>query len=391
MTNTLIQISEVVVALVTTLISVAAKKFTYGIHTLSIIFCYSFTYFLSIYSSIMLLDTSHAISWLERRLCFMNHIGTSYLIFSAFAGILFILISYLLTVREIDRGDATTNTYSRIIGKRFLNLFEYVRILRWTVIIPITADPWHLEVMRRASLDPISMEPSTGMMDDFSRIMSDSLGDISILLNLSDKLSLFMIIIISSLVLVISSIISGANTINLLFSINLVFISSGLLFAAIGAEFLGLIMILIYSGAILVLFLYLVMVVDSPKFISRIFSYTKVLLISISIFLLYIIIEFFSSSASAIVFNGVDIITQPDNIHIFSTIGSLLYIERFLDVILLGIILLLGLFGTILIILRKSSVTRSREIFKGVINTLDSEIPEPFNYEKALASLRIWF
>ena len=68
----------------------------------------------------------------------------------------------------------------------------------------------------------------------------------------------FSIISIASAVMVIAT----RNTVHAVFFLILDFISVGCLFIMIGAEFLGMIMLIVYVGAVAVLFLFVVMMLN---------------------------------------------------------------------------------------------------------------------------------
>ena len=68
----------------------------------------------------------------------------------------------------------------------------------------------------------------------------------------------FSIIAIFSALMVITS----RNTINSVFFLILDFISVGCLFIMVGAEFLGMILLIVYVGAVAVLFLFVVMMLN---------------------------------------------------------------------------------------------------------------------------------
>ena len=87
----------------------------------------------------------------------------------------------------------------------------------------------------------------------------------------------FSIIAIFSSLMVITS----KNTVNSVFFLILDFISVGCLFIMIGAEFLGMIILIVYVGAVAVLFLFVVMMLNVAEqkqswFIGKkIYSYTS--------------------------------------------------------------------------------------------------------------------
>ena len=59
------------------------------------------------------------------------------------------------------------------------------------------------------------------------------------------------------------------NTVNSVFFLILVFVSISILFIMIGAEFLGMIMLIVYVGAVAVLFLFVVMMLNITEQVTR--------------------------------------------------------------------------------------------------------------------------
>ena len=81
----------------------------------------------------------------------------------------------------------------------------------------------------------------------------------------------FSIIAICSAVMVVAS----KNTVHSVFFLILDFISISCLFIMIGAEFLGMIMLIVYVGAVAVLFLFVVMMLNVAQQKNQWFSATK--------------------------------------------------------------------------------------------------------------------
>ena len=78
----------------------------------------------------------------------------------------------------------------------------------------------------------------------------------------------FSVIAIFSSLMVITS----RNTINSVFFLILDFISVGCLFIMVGAEFLGMIILIVYVGAVAVLFLFVVMMLNVAQQKNQWFS-----------------------------------------------------------------------------------------------------------------------
>ena len=155
-----------------------------------------------------------------------------------------------------------------------------------------------------------------------------------------------------SLIAIISAIMVTAskNTVHSVFFLILDFISISCLFIMIGAEFLGMIMLIVYVGAVAVLFLFVVMMlnvgVDQIKTQARkyLFSGTLVALI----LLLELIFSF--SNLDVIYTQSNTVLSEVSNTH---AIGQVLYTDYFLPFQIAGCILLVAMLGAIILTLRK--------------------------------------
>ena len=166
----------------------------------------------------------------------------------------------------------------------------------------------------------------------------------------------FSIIAVFSAIMVIAS----KNTVHSVFFLILDFISISCLFIMIGAEFLGMIMLIVYVGAVAVLFLFVVMMLNVAQqkdewFKGKIFTSHIPFgtLISIIIFLELIIViggwKYKPDLPSAKLINFDQNIT---NTHL---IGNTLYTDYIHLFQLSGMILLVAMIGAIVLTFRKRS------------------------------------
>ena len=163
----------------------------------------------------------------------------------------------------------------------------------------------------------------------------------------------FSIIAIFSSLMVITS----RSTINSVFFLILDFISVGCLFIMVGAEFLGMIILIIYVGAVAVLFLFVVMMlnVSSQKqswFIGKKSTHIPSgLIVGVLIFLELLVIVGGWKYKDDIVSSGSLVVNKKlTNTH---EIGLVMYTDYILYFQLAGIILLLSMIGAILLTYRK--------------------------------------
>ncbi len=163
----------------------------------------------------------------------------------------------------------------------------------------------------------------------------------------------FSVIAIFSALMVITS----RNTVNSVFFLILDFISIGCLFIMVGAEFLGIILLIVYVGAVAVLFLFVVMMLNVAQqkqswFIGKKSTHIPSgLFVSVVIFLELLVViggwkykEDIMSSSTLYV---------NENISNTHSIGSVMYTDYILYFQISGIILLLSMIGAIVLTYRK--------------------------------------
>tara|TARA_A100001011_G_C14110319_1_gene756702 strand:+ start:11 stop:640 length:630 start_codon:yes stop_codon:yes gene_type:complete len=163
----------------------------------------------------------------------------------------------------------------------------------------------------------------------------------------------FSIVAIFSALMVIVS----KNTVNSVFFLILDFISVGCLFIMVGAEFLGMILLIVYVGAVAVLFLFVVMMLNVAEqkqswFIGKKSTHIPSgLIVSVLILLELLVVvggwkykEDLMSSSSLVVY---------DNISNTHQIGYVMYTDYILYFQVSGMILLLSMIGAILLTYRK--------------------------------------
>ena len=164
----------------------------------------------------------------------------------------------------------------------------------------------------------------------------------------------FSIITVGSALMVIAS----KNTVHAVFFLILDFISVGCLFIMIGAEFLGMIMLIVYVGAVAVLFLFVVMMLNVAEQKQSWFRGLKKsthipvgLIVSIIILLeVLVVIGGWKYKANFISTDSIVIDSNFSNTH---QLGSVLYTEYVYLFQIAGIILLLSMIGAIILTYRK--------------------------------------
>lgn len=174
---------------------------------------------------------------------------------------------------------------------------------------------------------------------------------------------MFIIYLIFNVLGVISALatISVQNPVHSIFCLILVFINiSGLLFI-LQADFLALLFLLVYIGAIAVLFLFIIMMLniktnsrtDTIRYIPLGIFFAFLIIIQI-----YFIFNSFTTQEHTNTLNEIkNTIISGSNVEI---IGSVLYTHHVYHFILAGLILLLAMIGAIVLTLQTSNVKRQQ-------------------------------
>ena len=177
-----------------------------------------------------------------------------------------------------------------------------------------------------------------------------------------------------SIIAIISSIMVTAskNTVHSVFFLILDFISISCLFIMIGAEFLGMIMLIVYVGAVAVLFLFVVMMLNVSQQKNTWFSSQKSsthipfgLFISLIIFIELIIVVGGWKYKPDLVksFSSAGVYTDKTNTHL---IGNVLYTDYIHLFQLGGMILLVSMIGAIVLTFRSRKGLKRQSYIKQI-------------------------
>ena len=174
-----------------------------------------------------------------------------------------------------------------------------------------------------------------------------------------------------SLVAIFSSlmVITSRNTVNSVFFLILDFISVGCLFIMVGAEFLGMIILIVYVGAVAVLFLFVVMMLNVAEqkqswFVGRKSTHIPAgLIVSVLIFLeLLVVVGGWKYKDDLMTSNTLSL-SNVSNTH---QLGLVMYTDYILYFQLAGIILLLSMIGAILLTFRERSGVKKQSYFRQI-------------------------
>jgi len=178
---------------------------------------------------------------------------------------------------------------------------------------------------------------------------------------------IFSIVTIFSAIMVVAS----KNTVHSVFFLILDFISISCLFIMIGAEFLGMIMLIVYVGAVAVLFLFVVMMLNVAQQKNEWFEsnsgYSHVpigLVISLIIFFeLIIVIGGWKYKPDLLSISSINFDQTTTNTH---SIGNVLYTDYIHLFQLSGMILLVAMIGAIVLTFRKRPDIKRQSYFKQI-------------------------
>jgi NADH-quinone oxidoreductase subunit J len=175
-----------------------------------------------------------------------------------------------------------------------------------------------------------------------------------------------LIAIVSAIMVTVSK-----NTVHSVFFLILDFISISCLFIMIGAEFLGMIMLIIYVGAVAVLFLFVVMMLNVAQQKNQWFSAREsskhipvgLIISTIIFFELIIVIGGWKYKPDLVSSMSLNIDSSISNTH---AIGYVLYTDYIHIFQLSGMILLVAMIGAIVLTFRQRSGVKRQSYFSQI-------------------------
>ncbi len=175
-----------------------------------------------------------------------------------------------------------------------------------------------------------------------------------------------LIAIVSAIMVTVSK-----NTVHSVFFLILDFISISCLFIMIGAEFLGMIMLIVYVGAVAVLFLFVVMMLNVAQQKNQWFSARESskhipigLIVSVIIFFeLIIVIGGWQYKPDLVSAMSLNVDQDISNTH---SIGYVLYTDYIHIFQLSGMILLVAMIGAIVLTYRQRSGVKRQSYFSQI-------------------------
>ena len=183
----------------------------------------------------------------------------------------------------------------------------------------------------------------------------------------------FSVIAIFSSLMVITS----RNTVNSVFFLILDFISVGCLFIMVGAEFLGMIILIVYVGAVAVLFLFVVMMLNVAQqkqswFVGQKSTHIPSgLIVSVLILLELLVVVGGWKYKDDLMSSNTLFISDISNTH---QLGLVMYTDYILYFQLSGVILLLSMIGAILLTFRQRKGVKKQSYFNQISRNPSSSI-----------------
>ena len=179
---------------------------------------------------------------------------------------------------------------------------------------------------------------------------------------------------IFSTIAIISAIMVTAskNTVHSVFFLILDFISISCLFIMIGAEFLGMIMLIVYVGAVAVLFLFVVMMLNVAQqknqwFLSSQSSrHIPIGLIISTIIFFELIIVIGGWKYKPELFENINTTSSPDGLSNTHSLGQILYTDYIHVFQISGMILLVAMIGAIVLTFRQREGVKKQNYIKQI-------------------------
>jgi len=169
------------------------------------------------------------------------------------------------------------------------------------------------------------------------------------------------------------------NTVNSVFFLILVFISISILFIMIGAEFLGMIILIVYVGAVSVLFLFVVMMLNITEQLTKRSSRKGLVnnisvgtIVGVIIFLeLLVVVGGWKYKGTFVPLSAINLNLDISNTH---ALGNVLYTDYIHLFQISGMILLVAMIGAITLTFSKRENIKRQSYFDQIQREKDSAV-----------------
>ena len=174
-------------------------------------------------------------------------------------------------------------------------------------------------------------------------------------------------------------VIVSRNTVYSVFFLILVFISISILFIMIGAEFLGMIMLIVYVGAVAVLFLFVVMMLNITEQLTKRSSRRGLInnisvgsIVGVIIFLeLLVVVGGWKYKGTFVPLSATNLNLDISNTH---ALGNILYTDYIHLFQISGMILLVAMIGAITLTFSKRENIKRQSYFNQIQREKDSAV-----------------
>jgi len=191
--------------------------------------------------------------------------------------------------------------------------------------------------------------------------------------------SLFFYFFSTIAVFAATMVIVSRNTVYSVFFLILVFISISILFIMIGAEFLGMIMLIVYVGAVAVLFLFVVMMLNITEQLTKRSSRRGLInnisvgsIIGVIIFLeLLVVVGGWKYKGTFVPLSAINLNLDISNTH---ALGNILYTDYIHLFQISGMILLIAMIGAITLTFSKRENIKRQSYFNQIQREKDSAV-----------------
>jgi len=169
------------------------------------------------------------------------------------------------------------------------------------------------------------------------------------------------------------------NAVYSVFFLILVFISISILFIMIGAEFLGMIMLIVYVGAVAVLFLFVVMMLNITEQLTKRFNRRGLInnisvgsIVGVIIFLeLLVVVGGWKYKGTFVPLSTINLNLDMSNTH---ALGNILYTDYIHLFQVSGMILLVAMIGAITLTFSKRENIKRQSYFDQIQREKDSAV-----------------
>jgi len=161
-------------------------------------------------------------------------------------------------------------------------------------------------------------------------------------------------------ILAASQVVISRNPVKSVLSLVLCFFSTAILWMLCESEFLSIVLILVYVGAVMVLFLFVVMMLDVKiSFLKE--GFIKYLPLGISIGVLFVLGIVYSITYNTII-SCKTFAAYPENYNNVKTLGEVLFTEYLYPFEISGIILLVAMIAAISLTFRGSQTRKHQDV-----------------------------